>query len=203
MVGAGAQSSKGVDEAGGDVLAGGDAVVLVMGALPQQADRPAVPVDGDEEADVLALRVVGEGVDGLGGVLRQVALRAGRDDDPLDGDRGPVHGVRPGDPPEERLQRRGLRQVLLLDRGERTGSAVGGVIEGVRETGLGLDERGGLDEREDPGVLVPPGRGDVPFRLECGDGQGLGGGDGFGGRVRHGTMLPYALAGALGTVSPP
>ena len=49
-----------MDEAGGDVLAGGDPVVAVVGPLPQQAHALAVAQHGDQQTYVLAGRVRGQ-----------------------------------------------------------------------------------------------------------------------------------------------
>ena len=88
--------------------------------------------------------------------------------------------LRPPHPAEERLQRGGPRQVLLLDRRQGAGCAVGGPGEGDGQLWLRLGEVGGVDQGEDPRVLVPAGGGDVPLRLEGGDGEGFGRGDVFG-----------------------
>ena len=96
----------------------GDAVVAVVLPLTQQAGGLAVAQHRDEQPHVLAVGVRGQGLGGLLGRLGQVLLGLGRDDEALDGQRDAVDVGRPGQPAEQRLQGRGVRQALLLDRGE-------------------------------------------------------------------------------------
>lgn len=195
--------AQGVDEAGGDVLAGGHPVVAVVGPLTQQAHRPTVTVHRHEQPHVLALRVRREGIDGGVGVLGQVTLGAGRDDDALDGEGDPVDGLGPGHPAEQRLELRRARQVLLLDRGERARCAVGVAGERGGQLGLGRGEGRGVDEGEDAGFWSHPEAAtwrSVPRAATAsGSVVGVGSGDESGTK----TMLPYGRSGGLGTVASP
>jgi hypothetical protein len=125
------------------------------------------------------------------GVLGQALLGLGRQHDALDGERGAVHALGPGDRAEQALQVVARGQALLLDRGQvlgvgrRHGEHLGRQLAG--EGGLGVQRGLRADQREHPHGTVPAAGRDVP--LDLGDGLGeraLRGADGrlVGGGVR-------------------
>ena len=174
-------------QTGGDVVAEGDPVVAVVVALAQQAARGAVAGDGDEQAHVGAVRVVGDRLQGRGVVLGQVALGLRRHDDPLDGDGAPGDLLGPGDPGQQVLEARRPRGSSSCSTALSAPSTASWVARPVGELGLLGEELGRRDEGEQAHRLVPPGAGDVPLGVERGEGQGVGHGPGG---VGHRTMVP-------------
>jgi hypothetical protein len=136
--------------------------------LPEQAAGLTVAGDRDEQTHVPSERVRGQGVDGRIGVHGQVPLGLGRHHDALDGDRGAEDRVRPRDTAEQALEVRRARQVLLLDRAERSLRQVRSLA--LRpQVWLALHQVGRGDQGEQARVLVPAGRGHVAFGVEGGD----------------------------------
>ena len=98
-------------------------------------------------------------------------------------------GLGPRHTAEQRLQVRGGRKILLLDRRQGALGEVRAAQPGA-QVRLPLEEVRGRHQGEEAGVLVPPGRGDVPLGVEGGDGQGIG--NGLGGHVPHGAACRTA-----------
>ena len=78
--------------------------------------------EGGHRGDATVLR---ELLGSLGRVVGQVSLGLRRDDDALDGDSGAMDGLGPREPAEQALDAARPGEALLLDGGERAGSAVG------------------------------------------------------------------------------
>ena len=176
-----------VDEARGDLVAERDLVVAVVGALAQQAAALTVAGHGDEQPDVLAARVGGQRVDRDSVCAGRSRSASGGHDDALDGQGGTRRRCR-----ARRSRRAGSRgwrsgQVLLLDRAQRALGQVGAAHLGA-QVRLALEQLGRGHEREQPRVLVPPGRGDVALGVEGGDGQRVGDGLGV---LAHAPMVPH------------
>ncbi len=122
----------------------------------------------------------------VGVVIGQLALGLRGHHDPLDGEGAPGHLLRPGDPGQQVLQARGLRQLVLLHGAQRPGD---GVVGGhpVGEVRFVREQVLRRHEGEQAHRLVPPRAGDVPLGVEGSEGEGVG--HGLGG-VGHRTMVP-------------
>ena len=177
-----------VHEARGDVLAEGDLVVAVVGALAQQAAALTVAGHGDEQPDVLAGRVGGQGVDRL-----TRCARAGRARPPAGTTMRSTARAAPttlsGQAiPPSRLSRLEVGGRSSCSIALRAPSARSAPRIWARRCGSRSSRSAVGTSANSRGFWSQPGGGDVAFGVEGGDGQRVG--DGLGG-LAHAPIVPH------------
>ena len=146
----------------------GDLVVAVVLALAQQADRSPSRSTATSSRTSCRSGCAARASTAASGSLRQVPLGLRRHDDRSTARAAPSTSAGQASAPEQRLERRGRRQALLLDRGQVRPSARRRPQLGRAACGSLRDQAGGADEGEQPRRLVPADARDVPLGLQGG-----------------------------------